>query len=81
MEAKAFDYIMHYEPTGKGLQWQVFSEPLVRCKDCKHRAKEAGFLYCYLDSADPWERNRNANDDDWFCADGEPKEENHERTG
>lgn len=65
-------------PATQGTEWAQ----IVRCKDCKHRVKDEegglldgdGLLYCDLDSWDPWERNRNANDDDWFCADGKPKE-------
>ena len=73
---KDFDYIMHYEPTGKGLQWQVFSEPLVRCKNCKWYAEtedEEGNVYptCeHPEEGGGWTRGK-----DWFCADGEPKEE------
>lgn len=53
---------------------------VVRCKDCKHRKAykhycEKGYMnikaVCDLDSADPYELSRNAEDDDWFCADGE----------
>lgn len=45
-------------------------EKVVHCKDCKHRTKD---LTCELDSWDPFESSRNADDDDWSCGDGEPK--------
>ncbi len=51
---------------------------VVRCKDCKHRRKITlanGTVYweCELDSADSYDQSRHAEDDDWFCADGEAK--------
>ena len=54
--------------------------PVVRCKDCKYRIVnehygERGYLklkaYCDLDTGDPFELGRCAEDDNWFCADGE----------
>lgn len=56
---------------------------VVRCKDCKHRKLnehygEKGYLrikaMCVLDTGDPFELSRCAEDDDWFCADGERKD-------
>lgn len=56
---------------------------VVRCKDCKHRRLnehygEKGYLrikaMCELDTGDPFELSRCAEDDDWFCADGERKD-------
>ena len=53
---------------------------VVRCKDCKYRIVnehyvERGYLklkaYCDLDTGDPFELGRCAEDDNWFCADGE----------
>lgn len=43
---------------------------VVRCKDCKH---------CFVDGDDDWRYNvcyfnRNMVHDDWFCADGERRE-------
>ena len=58
----------------------VICEEIVRCKDCKYRIVnehygERGYLklkaYCELDTGDPFELGRNAEDDNWFCADGE----------
>ena len=60
--------------------------PVVRCKECKYRKgafhtdrrrKEGGYwlYWCELDTGDPFELGRNAEDDDWFCADGERREE------
>ena len=57
---------------------------VVRCKDCKHRwvnehYGEKGYMkikaMCSLDTDDPFELGRNAYDDNWFCADGERKDE------
>lgn len=52
---------------------------VVRCKDCMHRIVnehfgEKGYMrlkaMCKLDTGDPFELGRNAEDDNWFCADG-----------
>lgn len=60
---------------------------LVRCRDCKHRVVnehygENGYMdlkaYCKLDTGDIFELGRNAEDDDWFCADGEREEQTDE---
>ena len=57
---------------------------IVRCKECKHRivnehAGEEGNLSpaatCLLDTGDPYELSREAWDENWFCADGEKKDE------
>ena len=57
------------------------------CKDCKHRKgefhvdrrrKEGGYWvywWCDLDTGDPYELGRNAEDDNWFCADSERRED------
>lgn len=56
---------------------------VVRCRDCKYRiinehASEKGYLklkaMCKLDTGDIFELGRNAEDDNWFCADGEHKD-------
>ena len=61
---------------------------IIRCKDCRHRIVndhygEKGYLnikgYCELDTGDPFELGRDAQNDDWFCADGERKEAEHEK--
>ena len=44
---------------------KMAKEELVRCKDCKHYDKD--MIYCNLFGI------QNI-DDDWFCADGKPKE-------
>jgi hypothetical protein len=52
------------------------TEPqIIRCKNCKHREyyRESGYM-CALDTGDPYMTARNAEDDDWFCADAERKE-------
>lgn len=46
----------------------IDAEPVVRCKDCKHRKYEdMGMVYCES-VIGGWTPN------DWFCADGEKKE-------
>lgn len=56
---------------------------VVRCKDCKHRILNENYgkrgymklkAMCDLDTGDPFALGRNAEDDDWFCADGERKD-------
>lgn len=52
---------------------------VVRCKNCKHRravkwADGTVHWECVLDSGDPYEQSRHAEDDDWFCGDGEAKD-------
>ena len=44
---------------------------VVRCRDCRYRYldKKYGFR-CDLDTGDPFEEGRSAENDDWFCADG-----------
>lgn len=57
---------------------------VVRCKDCKHRTinenynkEKPGSLkaVCELDTGDYFELGRCAEDDEWFCADGERKDD------
>ena len=52
----------------------VDAVPVVRCKDCKFRDVTGPYPVCGLDSADPCELTRNADEDDWFCADGERRD-------
>jgi len=54
-----------------GLCPTIEAVPVVRCKDCKyHEDEENGMVYCPK-MIGGWV------EDDWFCADGEPKEENN----
>ena len=48
--------------------------PVVRCKDCKHRDPED--KKCDCGHAIQWQLPR---DDDWFCADGERKDDDGQR--
>lgn len=57
---------------------------VVRCKDCKYRIVnehygEDGYMklkaICDKDTGDPFELGRNAEDDEWFCADAERRED------
>lgn len=53
----------------------VDAVPVVRCKDCKHRRVHKSWFECELDSADPYDQGRTSWDDDWFCADGERRDD------
>lgn len=53
---------------------------IIRCKDCKNRIVNTNFgesgyfnlkAMCDLDTGDPFELGRNAEDDNWYCADAE----------
>lgn len=72
----------------KGMERQrkltIEAEPIVRCKDCKHRIVnehygEKGYMklkaMCEHDTGDPFERGRCAENDEWFCADGAKMDE------
>lgn len=50
----------------------VPSIDIVRCKECKHRYESGE---CELDSGDSYAYGREAWDDNWFCADGERREQ------
>ena len=74
---KALNSLPSAQPT-------VDAEPVIRCKDCKHRPKRTGnegngFDYefpdykCPCQCDDGW-YNRMPSDN-WFCANGERKEE------
>lgn len=63
------DYHFRYAPAAD-------VQEVVRCKECKHREYD-DFMkeyVCDLDAADPYERSRCAEDDEWFCKDGERKD-------
>ncbi len=51
---------------------------IIRCKECKYRYIDEKFgPSCELDSGDPYDSGRNADEDDWFCADAERGEAQH----
>lgn len=62
----------------------VDAVPVVRCKDCKYRIVNENYgkrgymklikAVCDLDTGDCFQLGRNAENDDWFCADGERRE-------
>ena len=60
------EVIIQYNDTPSGGHLLISWEPLVRCKDCKHRDPEDG--KCDSGHAIQWQLPR---PDDWFCADGE----------
>lgn len=58
--------------------------PVVRCKDCKHRIINPFYnkerpvwekAECELDTGDQYKLGRKAHLDDWYCADGERKDD------
>ena len=51
---------------------------VVRCKECKHRReyhRPSEHYECELDTGNPYDLARNADNDEWFCADGERMDE------
>lgn len=55
-----------------GEDGRIYSQtPLVRCKDCKYVAMLNGSYYCDKPNEDRIRFKK----PDWFCADGERKEE------
>ena len=62
----------------EGLDYFVTKKDIVevvRCKDCKYRSyEEKEGHYCLRDSWDQYDRSRKAENDEWFCADGERRE-------
>lgn len=48
---------------------------IVRCGECKYRHRDQWGWYCDNDTADPYERTRSAEDANWFCADGERRDD------
>ena len=84
MVTKEYIVVFHQDERGCGTHWEEVKE-LVRCKDCKHRRVnehygKKGYLdlkaMCDLDTGDVFELGRNAEIDDWYCADGERKDGN-----
>lgn len=87
-ELKPFEVIMRLSPYAAQNKNEICFHAekvtgLVRCKDCKYRIVnehygEKGYLplkaECDLDTGDPFSLGRRAEEDDWFCADGERKE-------
>ncbi len=52
---------------------------VVRCKDCIHRYHDSKYGYmCVMDSADPHEQSRGVDDGEWYCADGERRQDGNE---
>lgn len=73
--------IMYY-PQVDGVTASIIAQPeIIRCKDCKHRilnenyGKKGRYMrlkaMCDLDTGDPFQLGRSAEDDDWYCADAE----------
>lgn len=69
--------------SAKALWKRIRQQPsidIVRCKECKHRIVnehygEKGYIklkaMCELDTGDIFQLGRHAEDDEWYCADGE----------
>lgn len=62
-------YEIHNAPT-------IDAVEVVRCKDCKHRRNSKQGWYCgyEYDRSDPYEMTRRADDENYYCADAERKE-------
>ena len=74
------EYVMLSEVQMKMRKLPSAQPEIIRCKDCRHRIVndhygKKGYLnikgYCELDTGDPFELGRDAQNDDWFCADAE----------
>ena len=82
---KAYRIVLHYGSyVASSKIAEMESIEIVRCGECKHRVKNEYCgtydpeYYCKLDTDDIDELGRNAEDPNWFCADGERKEAEHE---
>lgn len=52
----------------------IQTQKIIRCKECRHRIVDDHYgTYCELDTSDPFELGRDAQKDDWFCADAEKR--------
>lgn len=63
---------------------QPLQPEIIRCKDCKHRILNKNYgkkgnyclkAICELDTGDLFELGRMAENDNWYCADAERREE------
>lgn len=56
--------------------WNDRDTEIVRCKDCIYRRHDSkrGYM-CDMDSLDPYEQTRGVDDGEWYCADGERRED------
>ena len=72
MDKQKVEFIESYIKIGNGnYEWNDNHGELIRCKDCKHGEKTSTFRYYpNLTWCNKYERSH---DDDWFCADGEVK--------
>ena len=76
LEKDALELLKEYQKTRLEIAHEMVSssilmyqgKELVQCKDCKH-----GYLYDFGQSVD-CEFNELAKDPDWFCADGERRD-------
>lgn len=69
------DERLHLEGVAIGIEClpRIDAVPVVRCKDCKHRENREWDSPCPCVCADSWYSWMP--EDDWFCANGERKEE------
>lgn len=74
--------IIESSANGTGVGIRVVKE-LVRCKDCMYRTVNPKWrkgcrqlkAICELDTGDSFELARNAEDDEWYCADAVRRKE------
>lgn len=74
------EWIMKEDEDKDGVSCYINKGELIRCKDCKYRILNENYgkkgymklkAMCELDTGDPFELGRNAEDDDWYCGDAE----------
>lgn len=77
------DTFMFHAKNGKEVRFVKDRHEIIRCKDCKYRKVnehygEKGYMnlkaICELDTGDIFQLGRQAEKDDWFCADAKRKE-------
>lgn len=67
--------IFHHDERGAAVHWSEMGE-LVRCKDCKHLKQEFQWNGMPYKTC---EFHGNGFPDDWYCADGERKDDEKNR--
>lgn len=61
----------------KRLEQYMKENTVIKCKDCRYRRKYPKGWYCgyEYDCSDPYKMTRRADDENYYCADAERKEE------
>ena len=66
--------IIQYNDTPSGGHLAISWEPLVRCKDCKHRGNSEKCVLSAISKEKDFPLFMLDNRGEWFCADGERKD-------